>query len=161
DVDGQDQPGRHASGHARDVGGGARLRRDDGRADRRQAGWRHPHGQGRRALSRRRPRGGRARVAHTRPVSLRGLLAAEPPPDAASQAAHGPLRRPRLRHARLMSAVPDLVTPTWEYAPAPEARDIVTIEASYGLFIGGQFVESRDGAPFKTVNPATEEVLAE
>jgi aldehyde dehydrogenase (NAD+) len=62
---------------------------------------------------------------------------------------------------RLMAAVPDLVTPTWEYAPAPEARDIVTIEPSYGLFIDGQFVESRDGAPFRTVNPATEEVLAE
>jgi aldehyde dehydrogenase (NAD+) len=60
-----------------------------------------------------------------------------------------------------VSAVPDLVTPTWEYAPAPEARDIVTIEPSYGLFIGGQFVESRDGSSFKTVNPATEEVLAE
>ena len=60
-----------------------------------------------------------------------------------------------------MSAVPDLVTPTWEYAPAPEARDLVTIEPSYGLFIGGEFVAARDGIPFKTVNPATEEVLAE
>ncbi len=60
-----------------------------------------------------------------------------------------------------MVTVPDLVTPTWEYAPAPEARDVVTIEASYGLFIGGQFVEPRDGTTFKTVNPATEEVLAE
>jgi aldehyde dehydrogenase (NAD+) len=60
-----------------------------------------------------------------------------------------------------MATVPDLVTPTWEYAPAPEARDIVTIEPSYGLFIGGEFVEPRDGSVFKTVNPATEEVLAE
>src|SRR4051812_20555266 len=60
-----------------------------------------------------------------------------------------------------MSTVPDLVTPTWDYAPAPEARDIVTIEPSYGLFIGGQFVAPRDGSTFKTVNPATEEVLAE
>jgi aldehyde dehydrogenase (NAD+) len=60
-----------------------------------------------------------------------------------------------------MAAVPDLVTPTWEYAPAPEARDIVTIEPSYGLFIGGEFVAPRDGSSFKTVNPATEEVLAE
>jgi aldehyde dehydrogenase (NAD+) len=58
-------------------------------------------------------------------------------------------------------SVPDLVTPTWEYAPAPEARDIVTIEPSYRLFIGGEFVEPRDGSVFKTVNPATEEVLAE
>jgi aldehyde dehydrogenase (NAD+) len=60
-----------------------------------------------------------------------------------------------------MAAVPDLVTPTWEYAPAPEARDIVTIEPSYGLFIAGEFVDPRDGTTFKTVNPATEEVLAE
>jgi len=60
-----------------------------------------------------------------------------------------------------MVTVPDLVTPTWEYAPAPEARDIVTIRPSYGLFIDGQFVDPRDGSTFKTVNPATEEVLAE
>jgi aldehyde dehydrogenase (NAD+) len=47
----------------------------------------------------------------------------------------------------------------FEYAPAPESRSIVDIRESYGLFIGGEFV---DGAGrFKTVNPATEEVLAE
>jgi len=56
---------------------------------------------------------------------------------------------------------PDLVTPRWEYAPAPEARDIVRLASSYGLFIDGQFVEASDGDVFKTVNPATEEVLAE
>jgi aldehyde dehydrogenase (NAD+) len=49
----------------------------------------------------------------------------------------------------------------FEYAPAPESRSIVDIHSSYGLFIGGQFVEPVDGQPFKTVNPATEEVLAE
>jgi aldehyde dehydrogenase (NAD+) len=59
------------------------------------------------------------------------------------------------------STVPDLVTPTWEYAPAPEARDIVTIRPSYGLFIGGRWVDTVDGSSFKTINPATEEVLAE
>jgi aldehyde dehydrogenase (NAD+) len=59
------------------------------------------------------------------------------------------------------STVPDLVTPTWEYAPAPEARDIVTIRSSYGLFIGGRWVDTVDGSSFKTINPATEEVLAE
>ena len=57
--------------------------------------------------------------------------------------------------------VPDLVTPTWDYAPAPEARDIVTIAPSYGLFIDGAFVEPSDGAGFKTISPATEEVLSE
>ncbi|MEP6661813.1 MAG: aldehyde dehydrogenase family protein [Acidimicrobiales bacterium] len=59
------------------------------------------------------------------------------------------------------STVPDLVTPTWEYAPAPEARDIVTIRSSYGLFIGGRWVDTVEGSSFKTINPATEEVLAE
>src|ERR687892_1432111 len=48
-----------------------------------------------------------------------------------------------------------------EYAPAPESRAIVDIASSYGLFIGGKFVDPVDGTPFKTVNPATEEVLAE
>jgi aldehyde dehydrogenase (NAD+) len=50
---------------------------------------------------------------------------------------------------------------TFEYAPAPESRSIVDIKSSYGLFINGAFVESQDGKPFKTVSPASEEVLAE
>jgi aldehyde dehydrogenase (NAD+) len=49
----------------------------------------------------------------------------------------------------------------FEYAPAPESRSIVDIKSSYGLFIDGTFVESSDGAPIKSINPATEEVLAE
>jgi aldehyde dehydrogenase (NAD+) len=49
----------------------------------------------------------------------------------------------------------------FEYAPAPESRAIADIKASYGLFIGGEFVESKDGKPFKTISPSTEEVLAE
>ena len=49
----------------------------------------------------------------------------------------------------------------WEYAPAPEATDIVTIKPRYGLFIGGEFVEPRSGRYFDTINPATEEKLAE
>jgi aldehyde dehydrogenase (NAD+) len=51
--------------------------------------------------------------------------------------------------------------PTFEYAPAPESRAIVDIAPSYGLFIDGGMVDSVDGTPFKTVNPATEEVLTE
>ncbi|MGD9960325.1 aldehyde dehydrogenase family protein [Nocardioides sp.] len=49
---------------------------------------------------------------------------------------------------------------TFEYAPAPESRAIVDIKASYGLFINGEFVDGA-GSSFKTINPATEEVLAE
>src|SRR6185437_10907202 len=48
----------------------------------------------------------------------------------------------------------------FEYAPAPESRAIVKINPSYDLFIGGEFVRARGGA-LKTLNPATEEVLAE
>ena len=50
---------------------------------------------------------------------------------------------------------------SFEYAPAPESRAIVDIRSSYGLFINGDFVDGTDGKPFKTVSPASEEVLAE
>ncbi|HEY3002951.1 MAG TPA: aldehyde dehydrogenase family protein [Kribbellaceae bacterium] len=49
----------------------------------------------------------------------------------------------------------------FEYAPAPESRAIVDIRSSYGLFINGEFTEATDGKPFKSVSPASEEVLAE
>ncbi|MEU7902641.1 aldehyde dehydrogenase family protein [Actinoplanes sp. NPDC049118] len=50
----------------------------------------------------------------------------------------------------------------FEYAPAPESRSVVDIAPSYGLFIDGSFVPaSPSGGVFKTVNPASEEVLAE
>ena len=29
----------------------------------------------------------------------------------------------------------------WDYAPAPEARDIVSLQERYGLFVGGQWLE--------------------
>ena len=48
----------------------------------------------------------------------------------------------------------------FEYAPAPESRSIVDIKPSYGLFIDGEFVDGH-GDAFKTISPATEEVLAE
>jgi aldehyde dehydrogenase (NAD+) len=49
----------------------------------------------------------------------------------------------------------------WEYAPAPESRDIVRLKERYGLFINGREVQASDGAVFATVNPATEEKLAD
>ena len=49
----------------------------------------------------------------------------------------------------------------WEYAPAPQEREIVSIAPSYGLFIDGEFAPAADGRTFATVNPATEEPLAE
>ncbi|SCL53355.1 aldehyde dehydrogenase (acceptor) [Micromonospora peucetia] len=49
----------------------------------------------------------------------------------------------------------------FEYAPAPESRSVVDIRTSYGLFINGEFVAPADGGSFKSINPASEEVLAE
>ena len=44
----------------------------------------------------------------------------------------------------------------WEYAPAPESRDVVHLQERYGLFIGGRDVSASDGAVFTTVDPSTE-----
>jgi aldehyde dehydrogenase (NAD+) len=49
----------------------------------------------------------------------------------------------------------------WEYAPAPESRDAVRLQARYGLFVGGKEVAPRSGQWFTTLDPATEEPLAE
>ncbi len=49
----------------------------------------------------------------------------------------------------------------WDYAPAPESTDVVSIAPSYDLFIGGDFVPAADGGHFATLNPATEQPLAE
>jgi acyl-CoA reductase-like NAD-dependent aldehyde dehydrogenase len=48
----------------------------------------------------------------------------------------------------------------FEYAPAPESAALVDIKSEYGLFINGKFVAPKGGKTFKTINPATEEVLA-
>src|SRR5512132_4405346 len=56
---------------------------------------------------------------------------------------------------------PERREPVWEYATAPESSDIVRLEDRYGLFIGGEFVEPKSGKYVPTINPATEEPLAE
>ncbi len=48
----------------------------------------------------------------------------------------------------------------FDYAPAPESRSVVDLRSSYGLFVNGEFVDG-SGHAFKSVSPATEEVLAE
>jgi aldehyde dehydrogenase (NAD+) len=47
------------------------------------------------------------------------------------------------------------------YAPAPESRSVLSLRSSYGLFVAGEFVDTLDGRTFKTISPASEEVLAE
>ena len=53
------------------------------------------------------------------------------------------------------------VPSAFEYAPAPESRDVVKLEDRYGLFIGGEFVEPRSGEFHPSVSPSSEEELAE
>ena len=48
----------------------------------------------------------------------------------------------------------------WSYSPAPESTEIASVKDTYGLFIGGEFVEPLSGDYLKTINPATEEVLS-
>ena len=48
-----------------------------------------------------------------------------------------------------------------DHAPAPQSTAVVDIADEYGLFIDGDFVESRSGRTFATTNPATEEHLAD
>ena len=52
-------------------------------------------------------------------------------------------------------------TPAWEYADAPESKDVVRLQDRYGLFIGGEFVEPKSGKYMATIDPSTEEILAE
>jgi aldehyde dehydrogenase (NAD+) len=53
------------------------------------------------------------------------------------------------------------VPSSFDYAPAPEARDLVQLEPRYGLFVGGEWVEPRSGEYETSISPATEEPLAE
>ncbi|HUO46386.1 MAG TPA: aldehyde dehydrogenase family protein [Acidimicrobiia bacterium] len=49
----------------------------------------------------------------------------------------------------------------WEYAPSRELADIVEIQSRYGLYIDGEFRSPLSKKHFATINPATEEPLAE
>jgi aldehyde dehydrogenase (NAD+) len=51
--------------------------------------------------------------------------------------------------------------PAWEYAPAPESKNVVRLRDRYELFIGGRFVEPKNGRYLPTIDPSSEEVLAE
>jgi aldehyde dehydrogenase (NAD+) len=47
----------------------------------------------------------------------------------------------------------------WTYAPAPESRDVVTLQERYGHFVGGEWLEPKE--TYTTISPASEEPLAE
>src|SRR5439155_3321038 len=95
-------------------------------------------------------------------------------PDAQQHGTHRPVSGPGLLHQRLSpaddggdiekrtrKATPAPPAALWEYAPAPESRDVVRIQDRYGLYVGGQFREPKSGRYFETIDPSTEDVLAE
>jgi aldehyde dehydrogenase (NAD+) len=52
----------------------------------------------------------------------------------------------------------DIVPRDWTYAPAPESRELVRLQETYGHFVGGEWLEPAE--TYETVSPATEEPLA-
>ena len=58
-----------------------------------------------------------------------------------------------------MTATPERTRLRWDYSPAPESAEHVRLRESYGIFVDGEFKEAGAAAP--TINPATEEALAE
>ena len=59
------------------------------------------------------------------------------------------------------TSVPAPAPLEWEYAPAPESRDVVRFQERYGLFVGGEQVEPLSGEWYSTIEPANEEHIAE
>ncbi|HXH19174.1 MAG TPA: aldehyde dehydrogenase family protein [Chitinophagales bacterium] len=49
----------------------------------------------------------------------------------------------------------------WTYAPAPEGTEHIELKKRYDLFINGKFVKPEKEKYFNTLNPATEEKIAE
>jgi aldehyde dehydrogenase (NAD+) len=52
-------------------------------------------------------------------------------------------------------------TIVWDYSPAPESADHIRLADRYGLFIDGAFRDPADGRYVPTINPASEEPIAE
>ena len=73
-----------------------------------------------------------------------------------------PIIFPRTNSGNFVSTEPNKLAfnDGWQYAPAPESTDHVTVDQQYELFIGGEFVAPEAGRHFETINPATEEQLS-
>ncbi|MCE3296468.1 MAG: betaine-aldehyde dehydrogenase [Crocinitomicaceae bacterium] len=52
-------------------------------------------------------------------------------------------------------------TVSWELSPAPESKGHISLKPKYDLFINGKWVKPSGGKYFDSINPATEEKLAE
>src|SRR5204862_4532863 len=100
------------------------------------------------------------RVADAGPAADRGIVRAERSTDAVREDRDRALRALRglLEGVSSMDVRTSIV---WDYAPAPESTEHVRLRDDYGLFIGGAFRAPADGRREPTVNPATQEPIAQ
>ena len=49
---------------------------------------------------------------------------------------------------------------SWEYSPAPESTDHITLKEQYDLFINGEFIPAESNKYFDTINPSSEQKLS-
>ena len=96
------------------------------------------------------------------PLPHRRVVAAQRPADAVRRRPRPAATAVRRTSRRNDHARDDPHTRiVWDYAPAPESTDHVRLRDGYGLFIGGEFRDPADGTRVPTINPATEEPIAE
>src|SRR3954462_2573352 len=102
--------------------------------------------------------GSARRSTRSRPTTVERAImvpmATKTPADRAVEpaSANGSGAVARIEHAPSSWGLGDGAAIPWEYAPAPESRDVVTLKERYGLFIGGKDVAASDGAVFASVN---------
>src|SRR4029079_18329359 len=98
-----------------------------------------------------------ARSRRKRRARIRLLITSPKPRRATDMTTPRAIARP----AAANSSIPQLIFgDLWEYDPAPETAD-PKLKSRYDLFIGGKFVAPKSGKYFDSINPATEEVLAQ
>jgi aldehyde dehydrogenase (NAD+) len=61
----------------------------------------------------------------------------------------------------MSSSIETRTSIVWDYAPAPESADHIRLRDRYGLFVDGEFRDPSDGRYVPSINPATEEPIAE
>src|SRR5215217_6842976 len=101
-------------------------------------------------------------MAHAGALPDRRVVASQRPPDAVPEDPDRALRATRgLLEGVAVATQEQSTSIVWDYAPAPESPDHVRLRDSYGLFIDGEFRDPSDGTRVASINPATEEPVAE
>src|SRR5215207_5938173 len=101
-------------------------------------------------------------MAHARALPNRRLVASQRPADAVPEVSDRALRAAGgLLEGVAVATQEQRTSISWHYAPAPESADHVRLRDSYGLFVDGEFRDPVDGTRVASLNPATEQPVAE